>query len=184
MVSKKEKSPFILIVFICKGKKLRRLMSIFSLMKVVAGSAGGVFVYMTAKLAAGISNIKIRKQGLGSETIEIMKPLFPFLDLARIRIKPRSTIPANWLKRRAEYVAMTFGYTIYYAGTSPESTNEGLNILMHELVHADQVRKRGDSEARFASDYGIGFLNAGNYRNNPLEEEAFDFVRFHQLPES
>jgi len=47
---------------------------------------------------------------------------------------------------------------------------------MHELVHVDQVRRRGNNETRFARDYGNGFLKAGNYAKNPLEVEAYDFV--------
>jgi hypothetical protein len=53
---------------------------------------------------------------------------------------------------------------------------------MHELVHVDQLRRRGDNEDRFACDYGKGYLEAGNYRNNPLEEEAYDFVDSHSVP--
>jgi len=153
-------------------------------LKGLAGRAGGISVYFVAKAAAGIANIFVRRQRLSSDTISTMRPLFPDLDLERIRIKPRSTLPSNWFRHGAKYVAVTFGYTIYYKGTSLQSTNEGLNVLMHELVHADQVRKRGNSQIKFAGDYGNGFLYAGNYRQNPLEEEAFDFVKLHHFPES
>jgi len=148
------------------------------------GCSGGIVIYMISKAAAGIANIGVRREELNSNTINIMKPLFPHLNLEHIRIRPGSTIPPNWFKRRTKYVAITFGYTIYCSATDIQNTNENLNVLMHELVHADQVRRRDDSIAKFAGDYGKGYLHAGNYRNNPLEEEAFNFVNLNRLPES
>jgi hypothetical protein len=78
---------------------------------------------------------------------------------------------------------MTFGYRVYFQEAGIEKTDSGLKLLMHELVHIDQLRKRGDSEFRFASDYGEGYLRAGNYRDNPLEIEAYDFVRRNPVPQ-
>lgn len=147
-----------------------------------AAVTGGVAVYFITKMAAGLANINIRKDKLTPETIGLMRPLFPGLDVEHVRIKEGSTIPPNWFRKRKKYSAITFGYTIYFTGRGMQDTNENLNILMHELVHTDQVRLRKNSEARFAADYGIGFLLAGNYRCNPLEQEAFDFVSAHQLP--
>ena len=40
-------------------------------------------------------------------------------------------------------------------------------------VHVDQVRRYGDSELDFACAYGKGFLDAGNYRDNWMEVEAY-----------
>ena len=147
----------------------------------MTGVAGSVMVYFITKAAAGLANIYIRRQKLSPEVKEIMKPLFPELNMERVRIKEGSTIPPNWFRRGKKYSAITFGYTIYFTGRGMQNTNENLNILMHELVHTDQVRLRGNSESRFAADYGKGYLVAGNYRNNPLEKEAFDFVVIHKL---
>lgn len=55
-------------------------------------------------------------------------------------------------------------------------------MVMHELVHTDQVRRRCNSEILFAADYDKGYLVAGNYHHNPLEKEAFDFVIIRKLP--
>ncbi len=158
-------------------KKMRA----YSALKILAGHTGGIFIYFIAKVAAGTANIGIRRDELSSDTKNIMRPLFPYLDLDRIRIKSGSTIPPNWFRRKAKYVAVTFGYTIYCTGKRMQSTNENLNVIMHELVHVDQVRRRNNSEIKFAGDYGQGYLSAGNYRHNPLEEEAFDFVSLHHL---
>ena len=49
---------------------------------------------------------------------------------------------------------------------------------MHELVHVDLVRRKG-GEVAFACDYGKGYLKGGNYRKNPMEVEAYDFVDKH-----
>lgn len=159
-------------------------MKIFLALKRSIGCLSGISIYMVAKTAARIANFFVRRQELNSDTKNIMRPLFPFLDLERIRIKSGSTLPANWFRRKAKFVAITFGYTIYCTGKKMQSTNMSLNVIMHELVHADQIRKRDNSEIKFASDYGKGYLNTGNYRHNPLEEEAFDFVNLHHLIES
>jgi hypothetical protein len=77
---------------------------------------------------------------------------------------------------------MTFGYTIFFKASDYQKSWARLEYLLHELVHVDQVRRRGDSESSFACDYGKGYLAAGSYRNNPLEVEAYDFVANHRLP--
>jgi hypothetical protein len=156
-------------------------MKTFLTLKGSIGCVSGISIYLVAKAAARIANIFVRRHELNSDTKNIMRPLFPYLDLERIRIKSGSTLPPNWFRRRAKFVAITFGYTIYCTGIEMQSTNMSLNVIMHELVHAEQIRKRDNSEMKFASDYGKGYLHTGNYRQNPLEEEAFDFVNLHHL---
>jgi hypothetical protein len=157
-------------------------MSFFSVFRNMTGVAGGVTVYVITKAAAILANRHIRRQRLSPEVKEIMKPLFPELNIDRVSIKEGSTIPPNWFRKIKKYTAITFGYTIYFTGTGIQTTNTNLNILIHELVHTDQVRSRGNCEGRFAADYGKGFLAAGNYRDNPLEKEAFDFESSNRLP--
>jgi hypothetical protein len=156
-------------------------MKLYLALKRLIGCISGISIYMVAKAAARIANIFVRRHELNSGTKNIMIPLFPHLDLERIRIKSGSTLPPNWFRGRAKFVAITFGYTIYCTDIKMQSTNKNLNVIMHELVHADQVRKRDNSEIKFASDYGKGYLHTGNYRQNPLELEAFDFVNLHHL---
>lgn len=158
-------------------------MGIYAALIKLVGFTGGISIYLVAKAVTGITNINVGRQGLNAKTKNIMRPLFPDLDLERIRLRPGSTLPANWFGSRLKYIAITFGYTIYCTGKEMQSTNKNLNVIMHELVHTDQIRRRGNSETRFATDYGKGYLTAGNYRRNPLEEEAFDFVNLHRLYE-
>ena len=73
---------------------------------------------------------------------------------------------------------MTFGYTIFFKGSNIQKSRGGLKLLMHELVHVDQVRRKG-GEVAFACDYGKGYLKGGSYRKNPMEVEAYDFVDKH-----
>jgi len=148
----------------------------------MTGATGGVMVYFITKAAAALANIFIRRQRLSLGVKKIMAPLFPELNMGRVSIKEGSTIPPNWFRKRKKYTAITFGYTIYFTGRGMQTSNGNLNILIHELVHTDQVRSRGNCECRFAADYGKGFLTAGHYRHNPLEKEAFDFVSAHRLP--
>jgi hypothetical protein len=52
-------------------------------------------------------------------------------------------------------------------------------LLCHELVHVTQYR-RFVTEPGFACAYGIGYAQAGfDYRTNPLEAQAYDFVDAH-----
>lgn len=158
-------------------------MKILSYFRDLAGMTAGVVLFSISKAAAGLANMKVPARRLSSKTINLMKPLFPQLELERVKIKEGSTIPPNWLRKGKRFSAITFGYTVFFTETGMQSTNEKLNVVMHELVHTDQVRRRGDSESRFAGDYGKGFIKAGNYRDNPLEKEAFDFVTLHCLPQ-
>jgi hypothetical protein len=85
-------------------------------------------------------------------------------------------------EERAE--AITFGSRIWviHKRRHMEETDDGLRLLMHELVHVSQYRLRASSKDAFACAYGEGYLAAGNYEDNPLEKEAVDFVRAHPLP--
>ena len=80
---------------------------------------------------------------------------------------------------------MTFGYTIYWRDDLDETNPDDLVKLIHEIVHVDQVRRRGD-ESSFACDYGRGYIEGGGtlpsyideptaYHRNPLEAEAYTF---------
>ncbi|MDD2732813.1 MAG: hypothetical protein PHF56_02640 [Desulfuromonadaceae bacterium] len=154
-------------------------MNVLEELKKLGGRAGGITIYYGAKSAAAVANVAKQTNKLNARSKAKFRPLFPHLDLDRVRIRPACDLPGNWFESEGgphKVVAMTFGYTIYCKGTHMQRTYEKLNILMHELVHIEQIRCCGNSETEFAGDYGEGFLDAGNYRQNPLEEEAYDFV--------
>jgi hypothetical protein len=143
-----------------------------------AGCAGGRAGYFAVRSAASWRNRGRMERGLREGTIARLTPVFSDLDLERVRIVEGASLPPNWVPRwvpgslRAD--AMTFGYRIYFRHQCCE-VRPAMALLIHELVHVDQVRRRGDDESRFACDYGRGYLTGGSYRDNPLEIEAYDF---------
>ena len=151
-------------------------MSVLSKLKGLGGCAGGKVIYFAAKATVEVANVFKKKKRLKAATKTKMKRLFPKLNLDRVRFREGCSLPGNWFTSAKNVRAMTFGYTIYFKSKNIEGSKATLNVLMHELVHVDQVRRRGNSEDRFACDYGKGFLTGKGYRQNPLETEAFDFV--------
>lgn len=103
-----------------------------------------------------------------------MRPHFPALDLAAVRVCRNASLPPNWFVRSG-VAGMAFGNAIFLALDDYTRSARGLRLLMHELVHVDQVRRLGGERA-FACAYGRGYLAGGGYRGNPLEEEAYAFV--------
>lgn len=140
----------------------------------------GKAVYLAAKGTARVLNVTRRRRQLHRHTRDLMQPCFPDLDLDRVRVVPEAILPSSWFSAKVD--AITFGYTIYLKAGSVRHTAKGKELLLHELVHVDQVRRRGDDELAFACDYARGFLDAGGYRRNPLEVEACDFVARRPLP--
>ena len=159
-------------------------MSVLSKLKSAGGCAGGVVVYTAAKEAAEVANIMRKRRTLWAETRVRMKHFYPHLHLKRVRFCIKSNLPANWFQSPGKVAGMTFGYTVFFKGTDIQKSWAGLELLMHELFHVDQVRRRGDNEARFACDYGEGFLKGGSYIKNPMEAKAYAFVASHRLPDA
>jgi hypothetical protein len=157
-------------------------MSLISALREATGSVCGVAVYQVAKHCARIANGRRSTLPLPPDVVMRVKEILPDLELDRVRLRPHATLPANWWPGRARFSAMAFGYTIYLSDSFDPDSQACRRLLLHELVHADQVRRLGDSETRFASWYGRGFLAARSYRKNPLEAEAFEVVeRFGEL---
>jgi len=120
---------------------------------------------------------------LKPETIRRLQPLYPHVDLRSVDFVTSADLTVQQLfEENAE--AITFGARMWFVHKRRyiEETDEGLKLLMHELVHVSQYRVRGSSKEVFACAYGEGYLAAGNYENNPLEKEAYDFVDAHPLP--
>lgn len=156
-------------------------MSVLSTLKKAGGCAGGVVIYNAAKAAARVANVARKRRKLKGDTKKLMRRHFPKLNLNKVRFCINSSLPANWFQSPDKTAGMTFGYTIYFKKSGVQKSKAGLALLMHELVHVDQVRRRGNSQRRFACDYGKGFLKGGSYRKNPMEVEAYDFVSNHPL---
>ncbi len=80
---------------------------------------------------------------------------------------------------------MTFGSTVFWRGDFDEDDPRDVVNFLHEVVHADQVRRYG-GESGFACEYGKGYVEGGGelpahiteptrYHRNPLEAEAYSF---------
>ena len=105
-------------------------------------------------------------------------------DFATVLVIDDALLSANWFSSGTD--AMCFGGTSYYGVTVgglifldqpwDPTVEADAELMAHELVHTTQQR-RFVNETGFACAYGIGFAQAGfDYRSNPLEQEAYDFV--------
>jgi len=147
----------------------------------IAGCFGGITIVTAGKWAARVANLHRVEQRLSPELLPRLQTLFPHLDLTRIRIKDHANLPPNWFKFMVHADAISFNERIYFADTYNENDARFLRLLVHELVHTDQVRRYG-GEIRFACAYGIGHLEADGYQNNPLEVEAREFAGNNPIP--
>ena len=149
------------------------------------GCTLGRTVYRETKRAAYIANVHRRSRPLSSNTIVRLRPLFPDVDLERVRVRERCRLPANRFHESGSTYAMTFGHTIFFRDDLDEDTPRDLVHVIHELVHVDQVVRKG-GESAFACAYGEGYLSGGGqlpeylqdrgaYHHNPLEAEAYSF---------
>jgi Domain of unknown function (DUF4157) len=152
---------------------------------VPVGCALGQTIFTETKRSAQIVNVTRRSRPLQAATVARLKPLFADVDLENVRVRTRCRLPSNQFRQTGSIYAMTFGYTIYWRDELDESKPEDLVHLIHELVHVDQVRRKG-GESAFACDYGRGYLEGGGqlpayihdvtaYHRNPLEAEAYTF---------
>ena len=74
---------------------------------------------------------------------------------------------------------VTLNNVIFVGPAFDQAAADSRQLLCHELVHVLQYR-RFVTEPAFACAYGIGYANAGfDYRSNPMEAEAYDFVDAH-----
>ena len=145
----------------------------------------GRSIYSETRRSARIANFNRPRETLHAGTVARLQPLFPELDLNRVRVRSRCRLPPNRFRRTGSIYAMTFGDTIYWRDEFDENDPVDLVKLVHELVHVDQVRRHGD-ESSFACAYGRGYVEGGGelpdwiseptpYHRNPLEAEAYNF---------
>jgi hypothetical protein len=162
-------------------------MDALDILRAIGGCAGGKVVYDIAETALLIRHPIRKRRRLRPETIERLQPLYAELDLTSVSFITSASFPADWFQSPDQTLAMTFGTQIWFKWKRRhvEETDEGLLVLMHELVHVLQFRRLGSSKTAFACAYGEGYLNAGgDYAKNPLEAEAFEFVENNPLPPS
>ena len=152
---------------------------------VPVGCALGQSVFAETKRSTQIVNIARPRRPLRATTIARLETLFPDLDLTKIQVRTRCRLPSNQFRQTGSIYAMTFGYSIFWRDDLDESNPSDLVKLIHEIVHVDQVRRRG-SESAFACEYGRGYIEGGGtlpayihdataYHRNPLEAEAYTF---------
>ena len=153
-------------------------MGVLDILEKLGGCAGGKAIYAAANVALETRHPRRTRRRLSPQSIALLQPLFPELDLRDVRFITSASLPGNWFTASNDVLAMTFGTHIWckWKRAQMENSDEGLRLLMHELVHVRQFRERGSSKDAFACDYGVGFLEGGSYEANPLEIEAYQFV--------
>ncbi len=142
-----------------------------------------VVAYFAAKKSAELASAHRPWRRLSAPLMRRLAPLFPRLDLTAVRFRDEARTPATgW---RHGHASMAFGSELYFGPAMPQlvldrfargeaRAGESLfRLLVHELVHADQVRRTG-SEAAFARLYLDEWVIGGlRYEDNRLEREAF-----------
>lgn len=147
------------------------------------GCSLGRVVYRETHRAAQLVNLARPRRALTADSQEMLRSVFPDLDVAAIRVREKCRLPANRFKPTGSIYAMTFGNTIYWRDELDESDPVHLVRLIHESAHVDQVRRFGGQDT-FACEYGKGYLEGGgelpayiddpsDYHRNPLEAEAY-----------
>jgi Domain of unknown function (DUF4157) len=154
------------------------------ILRAIGGCAGGKVIYDTAETALKVRHPVRKRRRLMPETAVRLQPLYAGLDLRSVTFITSASFPANWFQSPDQTLAMTFGSQIWFKWkrSHVEETEEGLLVLMHELVHVLQFRRLGSSKSAFACAYGLGYLSVGDYASNPLEAEAFRFMENNRLP--
>ena len=149
------------------------------------GCTIGRGIYREAKRSTQLVNAHRPWRRLRPDTQEMLRTLFPDLDVERIRYRTRCRLPSNRFRESGSIYAMTFGYSIYWRGDFDERNPRQIVDFIHEVMHVEQVRRFGGEDA-FACEYGKGYLQGGGelpatirkpstYHRNPLEAEAYRF---------
>jgi hypothetical protein len=158
-------------------------MSVLDTLRDLGGCAGGQLIYRIADAGMELRHPRRQRRRLQPATVRRLQPLYPHVDLRGVDFVTSADLSVQQLfEEQAE--AITFGSRMWFVHKRlhMEETDAGLRLLMHELVHVSQYRERGSSKSAFACAYGVGYLEAGNYEDNPMEKEARDFVRAHGVP--
>lgn len=150
------------------------------------GCSIGKVAFRETKRSARLANLDRPSRPLQEKTQQMLRTLFPELDVSGIRVRRGCRLPANRFDKRGSTYAMTFGNSIYWRDeVLDEADPTDLVKLIHEVVHVEQTRRLGGENA-FACAYGEGYLRGGGdvpprienptaYHRNPLEAEAYTF---------
>lgn len=150
----------------------------------VGACLGGEIVYRIAKADNIIENALRPYLTIPQDVQNRLARVFPGESFWDVFWVDRARLAANHFKSETD--GMTFGmaptplgmpgHAIYLKPRFDFSDPDFKQLLVHELVHVLQYRRFG-GELGFACAYGIGYAKAGfDYRANPLEDEAYDFV--------
>jgi hypothetical protein len=158
-------------------------MGVLDILEDLGGCAGGQRIYQLANAAMEARHPRRERRRLQTATVRRLQHLYPDVDLSSVRFVTSADLTLQELFEE-EAAAITFGATMWFKHKRRhmEETEAGLLLLMHELVHVAQYRRLGSSKTAFACAYGMGYLEGGGYESNPMEQEAYDFVDFHDLP--
>jgi hypothetical protein len=160
------------------------LMGVQDILSEYGGCLGGQLIYRAAEASLELRHPLRTRRRLQKKTVARLQRLYPRVNLRGVTFVTSASLPANWFDSANETLAMTFGDQIWFAWKERrvEETDEGLRLLMHELVHVDQYRGLGSSKTAFACLYGAHYVEAGNYEDNQMEVEARQFVVDNPLP--
>jgi hypothetical protein len=109
---------------------------------------------------------------MDAATAAILKPWFPGLDLAKVRIVTSG--PGCWFVRNViRQGAMTVApFVLFGKDTLDPAKASSLALLAHELKHIEQYKQMG--HFRFLTTYIRDRQRAGGYRRDlPLEVEPY-----------
>ncbi|MBN4046807.1 DUF4157 domain-containing protein [bacterium AH-315-P07] len=128
---------------------------------------------------------KSPKQKLSERAIDALRPFFPDLDFAEIRIHSGIPWPISLNRGVTGYAA---GNKIYLRkdyfskmnSSDPKEYARALGLIAHELIHTQQFRKQGrlGFYGTYGFDYVKGLARSFNhdqaYRNIRQEKEAYE----------
>ena len=114
-------------------------------------------------------NVGRQRAKLPADAATLLASYYPDLDLSTVRIVQPAVIPSA----RGSTSALTLGTTIFSKVEPDPTSTRAMWLMLHELMHVDQNRRHG--RPGFARRYGVGWARTLNYRDIPLEAEAFAY---------
>jgi hypothetical protein len=154
---------------------------VIQFIKSLGACLAGEIIYQIAMADNEIENAFGSMTYLSADVRSRLLVIYPNDSFEDVCVVDQARLSANHYQSGTD--GMTFGdelgYTIYLKPRFNFSRAEIKRLLVHELMHVRQHR-RFHGNLGFACAYGIGFADAGfDYRTNPLEAEAYDFVDAH-----
>lgn len=141
------------------------------------GEAGRQFIDEAAAAIAA-KNAALPVEPLNDLQKRHLRPHFGDL-VDRVRVKYGATLLDNWRTPLGTISEPSGGQTfcndIYITQRFRPNDADLMELIAHEMVHSQQCERLGGL-ANFGYEYFKGYKNANqSYRNNPMEEEAYQF---------